>query len=635
MQHFGSSWHSPRHPDLWINALHVVEQVTKKKLRLCLACTTPNAHLLYRPFRYDTLPGRRHTFKKGGYFAYLDLESGYHHMRLFDGHRRYLAFVWKSRLYFPTVAMFGISSLCEAFTALLAPWVSRWRALGITCGQYLDDTGITAATQAAVRAAALLVAADLIRAGFLISWKKSDLSGVQDAVHLGLRLDFVAGVFRIPEARLARMLTAAAGLSQALSASPREVAVFLGLVCASSLALGPGVLGLAFYAISFLRSYAPRGVRASNGTSMAGAANNFQWDLRFPTTNFFRSEMRTFVDWFLTGPSQPFFRTAVWQRITRLMSDAGAHGAGGHVTGPDGQTRWFAAPFPDPGLWGLTSSTFRELWALRAVLLALLAAGAILSGACLFVGLDSRAAASIMRGGRTEIEDLHLLRIQIWRILREAGCAARYAWVPRDFNQLADWLSKFRDAFDLQLDPACFRRLAAFCLEQLRLRLEVDRFASAHNAQLPRFWTWFACAEAEGVDSLHAPWSADTWCWCFPPFAILGPFLRGLFESRTAQAVVLLPAWYWQPWWALLFEAPDQPDHRQRSFRRAVRACFRMSGARILERPSFAERNRPRPWQLAAPWLILVVDSRVSDDPAVDLVPWLGPAESRALDVAV
>ena len=34
VQHFGSSWHSPRHPDLWINALHVVEQVTKKKLRL-------------------------------------------------------------------------------------------------------------------------------------------------------------------------------------------------------------------------------------------------------------------------------------------------------------------------------------------------------------------------------------------------------------------------------------------------------------------------------------------------------------------------------------------------------------------------------------------------------------------------
>jgi len=55
-------------------------------------------------------------------------------------------------------------------------------------------------------------------------------------------------------------------------------------------------------------------------------------------------------------------------------------------------------------------------------------------------------------------------------------------WVPRDQNQIADYYSRLVDYDDYSLNPAIFE-----WLNSLWGPYTVDRFASAHNAQIARF----------------------------------------------------------------------------------------------------------------------------------------------------
>ena len=55
-------------------------------------------------------------------------------------------------------------------------------------------------------------------------------------------------------------------------------------------------------------------------------------------------------------------------------------------------------------------------------------------------------------------------------------------WIPREENELADYISKLRDYDDWMVHPIIFQQI-----DQLWGPHTVDRFANTHNAQLERF----------------------------------------------------------------------------------------------------------------------------------------------------
>ena len=57
-------------------------------------------------------------------------------------------------------------------------------------------------------------------------------------------------------------------------------------------------------------------------------------------------------------------------------------------------------------------------------------------------------------------------------------------WIPRELNTLADPLSKNPDKDDWQLSPRLFA-----VLDQIWGPHDLDAFASAQNALLPKFWS--------------------------------------------------------------------------------------------------------------------------------------------------
>ncbi len=108
----------------------------------------------------------------------FDLKSGYHHVDIFPGHRKYLGFSWTfkngvQRFFEFNVLPFGLSTAPYIFTKLLRPLVKLWRSRGFHSLVYLDDGLGLEETYEKAEYAAHHTRGDLFAAGFVVAEEKS------------------------------------------------------------------------------------------------------------------------------------------------------------------------------------------------------------------------------------------------------------------------------------------------------------------------------------------------------------------------------------------------------------------------------------------------------------------------------
>lgn len=132
-----------------VNPLSVSIQKSGKK-RLILDLRHVNKCLYKNKFRCEDLSIAKEVIKPGEFMFSFDLKSGYHHVEIFEEHRKYLSFAWSfadgSLRYFQfSVLPFGLSSAPYLFTKLIKPIVKKWRSEGKAVVVYLDD-GLSAAS---------------------------------------------------------------------------------------------------------------------------------------------------------------------------------------------------------------------------------------------------------------------------------------------------------------------------------------------------------------------------------------------------------------------------------------------------------------------------------------------------------
>lgn len=106
---------------------------------------------------------------KNDVFFFFDLKSGYHHVDIYEPHRKYLGFSWEVhetiRYYVFTVLPFGLASAYYAFIKLLRPLIRYWRGQGLHALLYLDDRIVAVAGESAAVEASHQVRSDLVHAG--------------------------------------------------------------------------------------------------------------------------------------------------------------------------------------------------------------------------------------------------------------------------------------------------------------------------------------------------------------------------------------------------------------------------------------------------------------------------------------
>ena len=99
---------------------------------------------------------------------------------------------------------------------------------------------------------------------------------------------------------------------------------------------------------------------------------------------------------------------------------------------------------------------------------------------------------------------LQAVAVEIFRIAWDNSISLEPEWIPREQNQLADYISRLVDQDDWMLNPDIFRSL-----DYLWGPHTVDRFASGHNAQLQRFNSLFWNPGSEAVDAFTVDWGGE------------------------------------------------------------------------------------------------------------------------------
>ena len=153
-------------------------------------------------FRMETPATIRESIQPGEWTFQVDLKDAYLHIPVHPAYRKYLRFsVGKDIFQFRTLP-FGLSVAPRIFTYVLKPVVALLREKGIKVHAYLDDWLGRSLAQTLATAHGREVTELLTYLGWVVNWEKSDLSGTQTPVFIGLQFLLVQGRIRPgPEAR--------------------------------------------------------------------------------------------------------------------------------------------------------------------------------------------------------------------------------------------------------------------------------------------------------------------------------------------------------------------------------------------------------------------------------------------------
>ena len=181
---------------------------------------------------------------------------------------------------------------------------------------------------------------------------------------------------------------------------------------------------------------------------------------------------------------------------------------------------------------------------------------------CILLQLDNATAvAYVNKRGGSRSAALNKIAIELIRWCEEKRIEIQAVYLPGSQNFIADQESRRQtDSSDWKLSPAVFAKIAS------TWELSVDLFASAWNAQLNQFVSWFPQPGAWRVNALSFSWK-DLKAYAFPPFALIKDCLFKI-RRESAEMVLICPHWPGQPWFPLLLELTTDipiilPPHHQ------------------------------------------------------------------------
>ena len=495
----------------------------ERKYRLVLNLRHLNQFLRKDHFKYEDLRIAMLMLEKGDLLIKFDLKSGYHHLDIFVAHQVYLGFAWelqgKTRYFVFTVLPFGLSSACYAFTKLLRPLIGYWRGQGIRVVLYLDDGIVAIKDTELAGSVSKQIRDDLSKAGFVVNEAKSLWTPMKKLVWLGFEIDLELGKLVVPDPKLVNTCDLLNSLVDSPVVPARKLASAVGKIISMSLAIGP--------------------VARLMTRSLYTILNNRRsWCSQLPLSIDAKNELKFWLDKIREFNGQDLWPKPSAVRV--VFSDASDTGFGGYTVEHGGLIA--------NGQWSREeaqqSSTWREL---RAVRLVLESFGPKLQNERVRWFTDNQNVVRIVHCGSKK----PVLQQEALAIF-EASVGARIRlepeWIPREENQIADYISRITDYDDWSLNPMIFKEL-----DRVWGPHTIDRFADWCNNQVPRFNSRYYCPGTEAIDAFTCDWGHDTNWWCPPLFLV--PRLLKHAKLTRAKGTLVIPRWVSAPFWPLIF--PD------------------------------------------------------------------------------
>lgn len=491
--------------------------VEGRKLRLILDLRELNKHIDSPRFKYDDIKVACTLFSVGDHFFSFDLKSAYHHIDMDPDYYKYLGFEWAGHYYAFASLPFGLCSAPYVFSKVCRALVKHWRARGYKLFMYLDDGAGAAGSRLECASMSAAVHDELLRSGFLLS-QKSRFDPMQCGELLGFVLDLKKGEISVAPRRVEKLHALLHSVCTKPRVSARLVAKLTGTIISMGQALGP-VARLRTRALYEVINSVPDiddSVRLSPDATC---------EIRF-----WRESFSSFVGVPLR-PLAPITMVVTW-------SDASDFAWGGYVI-CDGHKQVARGGWPEEVRD--SSSTFREL---RATFLVLESLAPTLSLCTVIHRTDNQAAAQILSTGSAK-QHLHDEAVRVFQLCLAWGIRLHVEWVPREMNEVADFLSKLQDEDDWQLNPNLFTMI-----DRIFGPHTVDRFASSATTQLPRYCSRWLNPGSECIDSFTADWSGE--CnWLCPPIHLIPRVIRHVLSTRS-DGSLLMPFWKSSLWWPLV-----------------------------------------------------------------------------------
>ena len=343
--------------------------------------------------------------------------------------------------------------------------------------------------------------------------------------HLGYCIDTARGLFLLTASREAKLRRQASALIGHAArhhrlVRTRELGAFAGLGQASSLALPLA----RFWLRSVYDDIVAGGHRWSGFTRLS------------------RQAIADIAEWRHLRDS-PHVGRAIWLAPDSSVGhvDAGPYGWGGAL---DYQT---VLP-PAWGFWTPAEAdvhiTFRELRAVRYFVETYVET---LRGRRLLLYEDNQAVVAILTNLTTRSPVLMAELRRLVRLLAANDISLRATYIRSALNYVADYFSRLARPHEFAIAHDVFRRVCAWwgtCT--------VDAFASAATALSPRYWAEsFEDTGAEAVDAFAQEWQGER-LWVHPPPHLLPQVAQLLRERPGAEALVCVPFWPGEAWYAEL-----------------------------------------------------------------------------------
>ena len=227
-----------------VNPLSVSVQSSGKK-RLILDLRHVNKYVYKQRFKCADIKTLIQLIDKEYYMFKFDLKSAYHHIEIYEEHRKFLSFAWSLgdsgvRYFQFCVLPFGLSSAPFIFTKLLKPLITVWRKQGIPIVVYLDDGLGAGRNPLLAKSNSLIVHSGLLAAGFITNEPKSVWDPVQETIWLGYNINTRNNTIQATQKRIDKLRSALTRALQSANGSMnvKDLASVVGQIISLEMAVG-------------------------------------------------------------------------------------------------------------------------------------------------------------------------------------------------------------------------------------------------------------------------------------------------------------------------------------------------------------------------------------------------------------
>ena len=538
-------WRSPGRPHV-VSPIFTVPKKSSFPLVTDFSATL-NGFLEPPHFRMDTVTCLSLMSRPGDMAVTWDLDSGYHQLLMEESARPLLGIEYGGRFYTWRVLPFGTSSAPVLFHKTVRTVVGLWHSKNMRILSFLDDFILIASSLAEALSQRAECERDMARLGLVRKVNKGMWEPATVFSWLGVGVDTIRGVFFVPDEKMAKVTEEAQRALQASRAGRAvpllQVARFGGLAVSLSIPMPPARLMCRdLYAV----------LRNSLRAVKHNTLSRFHFLRRVRLTPAAQVELEWWVNHIRAHATAPIWPPT---RVLVCATDASDSGWGGwldpNIADPNRYTFDSTAMAKARGTWTVEQRARPIAWReLFAVLAALRSFSSILRGHHVRLLIDNGTAAyALNKGGSRSDAELTALAREVWHkciSLRVSLSAIHVRGRVAD-GGLADDLSRRLpcDREDWALAPDLFARLEARWGPH-----DVDRFASAGNAKLPRYDSLFSDPNAEAIDAFSVPWHGQN-NYVNSPFALISRALQHALSER-ANCTFVVPAWTAQPWWPTL-----------------------------------------------------------------------------------